>query len=658
MTSAKLFFNLLGNTFKRRMGVFLISVLAFFLYVLAQLTERTVYQTEVVRFGLQNQNLLFLTVGLAVLCAYQGFGYLFSAKTTDFYYSLPVRKSLLFLVNYIHGLLLFIIPFAVTQVICMMAFGGSGGGSTAGLFTYTGYGMLVVPLIFSGAYHFAILAIMLTGNAAVSAGILAMLVFYVKIWLDQILLPYCEFFFHTFYRIDCVQEMQAYVDPLQIIQSVMYGKANTNESGYYYAVEVMPLLILLTGVLISFCLTAVLAGKRKAECAGRAVAFDWMKPVLRAAIGIPAALLSGYFVMNVTGGQLAAGIAGVVPTIAAVHLLLELLFHFRFQKVSLHSIQAVAGVAFSIGILCLFYLGKDTYDQYMPKLEQLEAVAITIDGLDYGPGEEKQDTFWGGGMVERTRLENLRLKGASMEAGYRWLQETRCIPSDEKSYTTDTVAYYKKDGSIVYRKYAVQTKEALSDFDEIYTSPEYKHGLYTILEVEDTGRYAFIWSNGVEKRTLSLTEEEKAGLLSAYKEELYALTLEDIERSLPIGMLMLEDAASGDSTNGYIYPEFVNTIQKLAEKKIPTDKSIADYTIVRIDQEYVDNQTKRVYKKEVVEEGTKIEKISAGLIYEGYAIQPLLKPVDRSCKMRVHFKNPETLEESELNCYELADPEK
>lgn len=653
MTSAKLFFNLLGNTMKRRMGVVLISALAFFLYFLSQVMELTVYQNEEVLFGLKNQNLIYLTAGAALLCAYQGFGYLFSSKTTDFYYSLPASRNLLFLVNYVHGLFVFVIPFWLTQAACITLFAGQADKSD-GILSYTVCGFVLIPLIYMGMYHLVLIAIVLTGHAAVSAGILVVMVTYVRIITDQIVLPYCELFFSTFYRLDFLKKLQTYTDPFQIMKSAMHGITDVEVNGYGYEIDIVPLLVLLTGVILSFCLIAVLLKVRKAECAGRAVAFEWMKPFLRVAIGIPAALLSAYFMMFCTEKRLSAGIAGVITGILAAHLLLEVLFRFRLRKVSLHKMQLAAGMALGIGILSSFYLGKDFFNNYIPELESLDAVAIVVDGLDYGTGQEKQDEFWGGQMVESYRLVNLKLKEKTMKAGYRWIQKTMRIPPDTKLdqvYTTDTVAYYKKDGSVIYRKYTVQTKEELDSFNEVYTSREYKNGLYTILDVQDTKEHSFIWSNGVEKRTLQLTEEEKEELFAIYTKELYALTLEDAERSLPIGMLTVEHTRSGESANGYIYPEFINTVQYLRKKQLPVEKTVAGYKIIRIDIEYLDSKTERVYKKEVVDEEDKIREISAGLVYEGYAIEPLLNPVDRSCELTVHLKNQETLEESEVRCY-------
>ena len=47
-------------------------------------------------FGLYNTKMMWITLAVAVMIAFQGYGFLLQAKTVDFYYSLPVKRSHLF----------------------------------------------------------------------------------------------------------------------------------------------------------------------------------------------------------------------------------------------------------------------------------------------------------------------------------------------------------------------------------------------------------------------------------------------------------------------------------------------------------------------------------------------------------------------------------
>ena len=49
----------------------------------------------------------------AIVCAIQGFSYLYSRKKVDMYHSVPVKKTRRFAVIYINGILIYLIPNAL-----------------------------------------------------------------------------------------------------------------------------------------------------------------------------------------------------------------------------------------------------------------------------------------------------------------------------------------------------------------------------------------------------------------------------------------------------------------------------------------------------------------------------------------------------------------
>ena len=61
---------------------------------------------------------------IAVLCALTGFGYIHSKDKTDFFHSLPVKRGQWFVVNYLSGLIIFLLPYVICSALTI-AVGGA-----------------------------------------------------------------------------------------------------------------------------------------------------------------------------------------------------------------------------------------------------------------------------------------------------------------------------------------------------------------------------------------------------------------------------------------------------------------------------------------------------------------------------------------------------
>ena len=69
-------------------------------------------------FGIGNTVLLWLSMGLGVLFSFLEFFYLLQQKKQDFYYSLPVKKGMIFWSRYTHGVIHFFLPFLLMISVC------------------------------------------------------------------------------------------------------------------------------------------------------------------------------------------------------------------------------------------------------------------------------------------------------------------------------------------------------------------------------------------------------------------------------------------------------------------------------------------------------------------------------------------------------------
>ena len=70
--------------------------------------------------GFQNNVLIFCVILFAILCGVSGFYYLHSKEKLNLIHSLPIRREKLFLIQFVSGFLIFLIPFTLNLLISLL----------------------------------------------------------------------------------------------------------------------------------------------------------------------------------------------------------------------------------------------------------------------------------------------------------------------------------------------------------------------------------------------------------------------------------------------------------------------------------------------------------------------------------------------------------
>ena len=78
---------------------------------------------------------------------------------------------------------------------------------------------------------------------------------------------------------------------------------------------------------------------------------------------------------------------------------------------------------------------------------------------------------------------------------------------------------------------------------------------------------------------------------------------------------------------------------ELHKYQIPAKKKISEYEIAKIEVTELREGTKVTQKRDTYTEPEEIKQIAEKLVYQGYAIQPVLNPVDTETKVEVKFQN-------------------
>ena len=632
MISSCSFRKLQGEDIKRRIWLLLFSVYLYITYIidyaLAQSGQKLLFGD--IRLGPSNSTVFWITMLLAVISALQGFSFLFSEEKTDFYFSLPVKRSRLFLSIYINGVLFSVVPCILSRLICYFI----EGSRTPTALYEVWMGILVNLIGFLMIYHLIICVVFLTGQLLTATLGTALVFSYGVFTFGYVFQKYSSSFFSTYYKIDLINALAIYVSPYHLY-NVLSGKDTIQEIGEWkFSNYMTPFIVMLLITFLLFLAAYFLFKKRPAESTGRTLTFHRSASVIKFMLAIPVIMTVGYFTMSLSlnGRSLSLLVVGILSSALVINGLLESLLQSDIKCFFSRKIHTAMLIALCIIGSASFYFDIWNFDSYLPEAKHVDSAAVYIYGLDEADtilATHALSDFYRADM----QLDSMHLTGDDKEALISWISDIRKTTVDtEPPLTYIAVAYHNKTQT-TYRKYPVYRYEDLDAFSSIYDSVSYKTSAFPLLADQHVGTRHFVWSNGIETFHLDLTEEENIELLENLSKDSFALSLNDLKAALPIGALSLVYTGSESGEQLYLYPTFENTLSYLESLGLPAKKGIEDYKVIGIQifEKFsetsafgkVTNSRKRILDTTNPEE---IEELIPTLFPDSYGINPLLYP--------------------------------
>lgn len=590
MTSKSSFFKLMREDLRQRLWTIVLAFVVFVLPVpiaIAMIVTGRNNSVAELPWILQTRNIWFtiVTVTGALICAVSGFGYLFSKKKVDFFHSLPVKREIYFIIRYINGVFIYLVPYLVMLMVSFLIIAASGNFSTELLCTAM-QGLLVHFQGYLIVYTTFILCVIAAGNLVVF--------FAVSGWCFGItaitVLLYDSFeqtFFHTYsYLSDSYSERMHFLRFLS--------------PGYFYNSTVLEpgasmLLQELLCTAILFAAALLLYRIRPSEGAGKAIAFPVLKPVFRASAVVLAGSCIGLLFYHMADAQEKVPgwmIFGTLLGALLSHMFVESVYHYDIRKCFANKLSLLACAVVSVAFVLLMRYDVAGYDRYLPDRKKLASVAIEIpgfEGYDGIPKYVEQEGYKG--IVEVNGINEMKL--TEPETVYPYLE---ALIKDTEGYWNGArkeygkrewfkvwVAYRLKNGKTVYREYysAGLREELLAP---VFESPEYKQcqyaGVYTI---PPEALQMVVAQYAMNQVTMTLSREEKEKLLEILRKELGGLTLEEKRESLPAALLTLNVLVEQEDEKGQkrkstakigipLYTSYTETLQFLEARGFSLEK--------------------------------------------------------------------------------------
>lgn len=641
MTSKSSFLVSMKENSKRRLWVWIVSALAFML-VFPALTALTI--NGIIRAGRQvaesygntiageiiherlinnvirmvgmNTGMLLLSSAIAVISAVQGFSYLYSRKKIDFYMGMPVKRKKRFLVIWLNGILLYVIPYLAGLAISLLIAAGNGAVDRS-VFVNAAAAAVANSLLYLGVYHMAILALMMTGNIVITG--FAFLTFCLYEFLVRMVSQgYKQMFFRYFsyYGSDRMPVLSPFT--MYINLSSRFSYTNRLDAKYLIGMLVFAAAL---GMLSYICYL-----KRPAEAAGRAMTFGITKPFVKVLLVVPAALFMGGVIADVLDFNPELSMEGIGWMIFAMALavllgsgVIQVIYEFDI-KGCLHKISHIVISAALVALIFIaFRYDLFGYDSYIPSQNQIKSIAFVPDYYEdptYGGAH-----FDGSGnyvsSYEYARknmyLHNIEEICDMAEQSMKAYNQVDWYANDDTydqrgTWVYVNILYRLKNGREVWRSLWVDVEDAhtVETLDKIVGTEEFKKGFFmgasdslTAMLDNKEGKYKISTSYGNRIYQQKMSDAQAKEFLAIYQKDLALANFSNVRENTPVGMLsfsiteelngsvylsggVMSRATRSWDVGVYIYPFYKDSIAYLKENGYYMDAQVKLEDIAKI----------------------------------------------------------------------------
>ena len=517
----------------------------------------------------------FPTAGLIVMAIIGGLGvffYLHSRSETDFYHSLPVTRSQLFIVNYLTTPVIVIPVYIICSILaCVVT--AAAGFSDAFSVPLIAFSILTNCLFFLLIYSFAVLAAILCGNRIISVLLLIWIDFslsallyllhvmagaYLKTYVASVNLE--NYIFNT-------SPVLSYIHVLSNGTTIMDGRLTASQ----FMHSSLTTLGVCTAVFLAVTLLCwALFRSRSSESAGNALAFSKCQLPIKIYMVLVVALAGGMLFQAISNSDgILWFVIGILIGGFLMHCIAEGIYALDIRSIFRHIPQLVLCLAIPLVILIGFANDITGYDTKTVKLDQITGVSYTDSDYNY------EGSYY---MEYPNKLDDTLLTDqASIESV--WNIANLCVKnlntSDDTFYGNDgylncTVTFHLKGGRTMRRNYQVSSAEAVQMSQELTYSDAYSEKyapMKTIqLGSDPEGYYIQIHStayqNEDDSNTLTLTQKEQIqNLLDTIWTDYRSVGLEYLQTHTPIAYL---DSSYGNNIG--VYPAYTKTLALLKEQ--------------------------------------------------------------------------------------------
>ncbi len=525
---------------------------------------------------------LLVIVG-GVLCAREGFSWIYSRKKVDMYLSQPITAGRRFLFTYINGILLYFVPYLISVLLTLLVISGTGASSGA-LFMNVAFTAGAAFICFLAVYHMTLAAMMISGRKRM-AGFFVLMGFLYDVVLRATLEVYCGTYFSTYVEAD---HRKWFFSPAVRIVNLMGEGTGPFEGGMVTAGGVLdemvrpmvPGIMALLAEAVVFGVVAYYCYKKRPMEASKAVVFSSVRGPVKVLLMLLAGLLGSVGFCDISGSEsMFVALPGLLLGILFSQVLVEIIYEGDLRAFANHKKSFAAGAVVTIFVYLFFALDIGGYDTWIPRQEQVESAAIDIyfnNHYYFDYVDEKGKPIWEDGYG----LENMKMTDVS---GVLSLAGDG-MGKDAPEQNPDTqvrceVKYTLKSGREKHRSFRIDYEQEKTVLDILFANEEYKEGANLVLHRQMDAIFEksrIYYDNGLQET--EIVDKNALKLMRAYQSDLRKMSFSDVKDAVPCGVLRLRYKADDGMEYQLEYPVFssyTETVEYLRGKSIELYLSIS-----------------------------------------------------------------------------------
>lgn len=514
--------------------------------------------------GFQNNVLIFCVILFAILCGVSGFYYLHSKEKLNLIHSLPIRREKLFLIQFVSGFLIFLIPFTLNLLISLLNISFQGVLSLKLLkISFSAFGIHI--LFFLCLYTLAIFAMIVTGKLLTGLVATLSLLSYGTIMIALFRLLASRFFPTYFMEITPYHFPSLYVttsgkdgfsSPLLAYLSAL-NQLSAKKIPY-------GLLFFALAMVIVFLLLSIFLYKlRPTEAAGKSIAFSKAESIFKILLSVPLGIFSGYY-LNSLSGQDSNDIIFLILSVLCTFIfaiVIEFIYTLNFRLLFAKKGALLLSVLITFGTVAIYHFDLFKYDNYIPKKNDIESMSVYLDEFNtwfhYPISTENQSIKEFLDSYETSNFDfiyHLAQKGA----------ETFASTDENAQYVC--IKYHLKNDQTIYRNYLINEADTQACAKQLLHDRSYKESLFQTFLYDNHDFHSVEVTDIYQNTTkLSISKEQTKRLIDIYQKDLLNASYFDFTSSCPSGMICF---FTNDSLENYARPllsGFTDTYNYLKE---------------------------------------------------------------------------------------------
>lgn len=514
--------------------------------------------------GFNNTALIICVSIFAILCGVSGFYYLHSKEKLNLIHSLPLRREKLFFIQFISGFLIFLIPFTLSLLISLLSISFQGYMHLELLkVSFAAFGIHI--LFFLYLYTLTVFAMIVTGKLLIGLLLTISLFTYGTLIVALFRLLAIRFFSTYFLKVANYRFPSLYIttsgsdgfsSPLLAYISSLNQMAQQN-------IPYRLILFSVIGTIVFLLLGIFLYGLRPTETAGKPIAFLHAEPVLKVFLSVPLGI-GGAFYLGSMANQDSNNIVFFILAVLCTFIfaiIIEFIYTLDFRHLFAKKKALLLSIMLTFGITAIYKFDLLKYDNYLPKKNDIESMAIYLDDFNYRFNYPISSDI----QATKSFLDSHAID--DFDSCYQLAQKGAAkFDTEDENAQIVNIKYNLKNGRNIYRMYLVNASDVQNCSKHLLNNLKYKKALFQT-ELYSSLDFTSVEVTDIYQATsrLNISSKQMKTLLNIYQNDLINASYFDLTNQFPTGFITFDAKNSFDVYMRPLFRSFSNTYSYLKE---------------------------------------------------------------------------------------------